>query len=112
MIDAFNPTLPPERNKQNRVHRQPLSHRAMALLTELAAVRTSPLLFPSSRRGAIPTPKVLNRFSPAGAQRTTIYGMRSSFRDWAGDNDAGPLPWQVRIERETAEACLAHIVGN
>jgi integrase len=36
--------------------------------------------------------------------RTTIHGLRSSFRDWAGDHTAFP--------REVCEAALSHKVGN
>jgi hypothetical protein len=34
----------------------------------------------------------------------TVHGMRSSFRDWAGD--------KTSFQREHVEACLAHRVGN
>ncbi len=34
----------------------------------------------------------------------TVHGMRSSFRDWAGE--------ETNFAREIAEAALAHIVGD
>ena len=34
----------------------------------------------------------------------TVHGMRSSFRDWCGE--------ETRFPREIAEAALAHAVGN
>jgi len=107
-FDAALWVLPPERVKQGREHRVPLSGRAAALLAELAAVRTGPLVFPN-RNGHRFEAYNLQRLMPEGA---SVHGCRSSFRDWAGDNEAGPLPWQLRIERETAEGCLAHVIGN
>jgi integrase len=107
-LEAAVWTLPPERVKQGRQHRVPLSSRAMALLAELAAVRTGPLVFPN-RNGHRFEAYNLQRLMPEGA---SVHGCRSSFRDWAGDNETGPLPWQLRIERETAEGCLAHVIGN
>ena len=29
-----------------------------------------------------------------------------------GQERHGPAPWQIRIDRETAEGCLAHVIGN
>ena len=33
----------------------------------------------------------------------TVHGLRSTFRDWAGDN---------KYDRDAAEMSLAHLVGN
>ena len=107
-FDAALWVLPPERVKQGRQHRVPLSGRTMALLAELAAVRTGPLVFPN-RNGHRFEAYNLQRLMPEGS---SVHGCRASFRDWAGDNETGPLPWQIRIDRETAEGCLAHVIGN
>jgi hypothetical protein len=34
----------------------------------------------------------------------TVHGMRSAFRDWAGN--------ETQFQREVAEAALAHVVGD
>jgi integrase len=38
------------------------------------------------------------------AKNTTVHGMRSSFRDWAGD--------ETEFQREVIEAALGHVIGD
>jgi integrase len=52
-------------------------------------------------RAARALQKVLHRMKVTGA---TAHGMRSAFRDWAGDKTSFP--------REVCEAALAHAVGS
>jgi integrase len=99
-------TVPASRMKSGRVHRVPLSDRAIAILQELRllAREDASLIFPGSRNGKplsdMSLTAVLRRMS-AGC---TAHGFRSSFRDWAGDATSFP--------RELAEAALGHVIGN
>jgi integrase len=91
--------------KAGREHRVPLSGRALAILAELAAVRTGDFVFPGQRPGKPLSPKslemVLRRVKVEG---TTVHGFRSAFRDWCGEATSFP--------REIAEAALAHVAGD
>lgn len=98
-------TVPPSRAKSNREHRVPLSDSALTILERLDENRLAEFVFPSPRRpkplAHIALQQVLRRM---GVINATPHGMRSSFRDWAGDVAHAP--------REIAEACLAHVVGG
>ena len=90
-------TIPDERMKAGKEHRVPLSPAALQLLQALP--RTSEWVFPS------PTGKVLSDMSLSAVLKrmeidATVHGMRSSFRDWAGETTA--------FDRETIEHALAH----
>ena len=47
---------------------------------------------------------MLRTIAALGYRGATTHGMRSAFRDWAGDRTTFP--------REIAEAALAHVVGD
>jgi integrase len=97
-------TIPPERMKAAREHRVPLSSRAVAILEKLIEMKTGDVVFESPRGGQlshIAMQKVLARMGMKGA---TVHGMRSAFRDWAGN--------ETHFPREIAEAALAHVVGD
>jgi integrase len=101
-------TVPADRMKAGKVHRVPLPAAAVALLTKLA-----------TENGAVPhahvflgtTPgrplsnmsmlMLLRRMQIVGP---TPHGMRSAFRDWAGE--------ETEFPREVAEAALAHTIGS
>ena len=97
--------IPATRMKAGREHRVPLSDRAFAVLEELAEVKINEFVFPGHRRGKplshVAMAKVMSRL---GAQRVTVHGFRSSFRDWAGN--------ETHFPREIAEGALAHVVGD
>ena len=94
-------TVPPLRMKSKREHAVPLSGRTLEVLAEARQFSdSSGLVFPS------PTGKVLSDNTLSKLLRelgipAVIHGMRSSFRDWAGDSGQ---------PREVAEHALAHIV--
>jgi integrase len=98
-------TVPANRMKGNRVHRVPLSGRAVAILSELQKAQTNEFVFPGQRArrplSGMALEMVLRRMKVEGA---TVHGFRSSFRDWAGDKTSFP--------REVAEAALAHAIGD
>jgi len=94
-------TVPASRMKGNRQHIVPLSDAALALLpTE----RTSDLVFHIGGRGLSDSALRKMVKLAAGTSAVTLHGFRSSFRDWCGD--------ETDASRETAEAALAHIVGD
>lgn len=91
--------IPAERTKTRRPHRVPLSGAALTLLQGLP--RRGGLVFPG-RRGLISGSALLEALRAAsGHAAADVHGLRSAFRDWAGEAAHAP--------REVAEACLAHI---
>ena len=97
--------LPPERMKEPREHRVPLSDATVAILEPLFEVRTGDNVFPNmSGKGHISETALRNLRSRMGVEAWTMHGFRSAFRDWAGEKTAFP--------REVAEMALHHAVGN
>lgn len=97
-------TVPADRVKMQREHRVPLPHRAVEIVKAMKERSRNDYVFAGERdeRPISDTAmtKALRRASPDKA--ATLHGLRSSFRDWAGDETAHP--------REVAEQALAHIV--
>ena len=88
----------------NKHHRVPLSTQAITLLKSLESKNEGALIFPSTK----PTTKLSDMALTAVMRRMEIaavpHGLRSSFRDWVGEETAYPS--------EVAEMALSHIVGN
>lgn len=96
-------TVPASRMKAGVEHRVPLSARATAILTKLKDASVSDCVFPNTDGGMLSDMALsmaLRRIRPG----VTVHGMRSSFRDWCGNET--PFP------REVAEAALAHVLGG
>ena len=97
-------TVPPERMKAKREHRVPLSTQAITLLKSLPSKRLGGLVFPGNK----PKAKLSDMSLTAVMRRMEVdavpHGLRSSFRDWVGEETSYP--------REVAEMALAHTVGN
>jgi integrase len=97
-------TIPGARMKSARAHNVPLSAIALAVLERQATVRAGDAVFP----GASASPLSYNAFATAptkaGIDAGTPHSWRSIFRDWAGDIG--------RIDRDLAEAALAHSLGE
>ena len=97
--------IPASRMKAGVEHRVPLSDAALAVLAQAKLLRDrSGLVFPSALRPGKPLSdmtltKVLR--DNGLADKGTIHGSRSSFRDWCADTGK---------PREIAEAALAHVV--
>ena len=106
-LDAREWRIPGERMKGGVEHRVPLSDAALAVLEQARPLRDdSGPLFPSPTRRGKPLSDmtIAKILRDCGlADRATVHGFRSSFRDWAAD--AGKA-------REIAEAALAHTVGG
>ena len=101
-------TVPAARMKAHAEHRVPLSARALAILDEARTIDDgSGLVFPSTLRRGSPMSdmtltKVLRRIGVA--DRATVHGFRSGFRDWAAECTHAP--------HAVMELSLAHAVGD
>ena len=99
--------IPAERMKSARAHRIPLSDEAIKVLEQARILRDkSGLVFPSpAKPGNAMSDMTLTKVLRATglAERATVHGFRSSFRDWCADTGK---------PREIAEAALAHVVGG
>ena len=93
--------------KGGGAHRVPLSDAALAVLEQARALDDgSGLIFPSSLRAGRPLSdmSLTKLLRDRGlADRATVHGFRSAFRDWCAD---------VGAPREVAEAARAHTVGG
>ena len=106
--DAREWCIPTERMKSGVQHRVPLSGAALAVLEQASQIRDdSGLVFPSPVRPGRPMSdmtltKVLR--STGLAERATVHGFRSTFRDWAAECTNAP--------HAVMELSLAHAVGS
>ena len=100
--------IPSERMKPGMEHRVPLSVQALDLLGEASALREDTgLVFPSPLKPGAPMSdmtltKILR--SVGLAERATVHGFRSSFKNWTLEQT--DTPWAV------SEAALAYSLGN
>ena len=96
-------TVPGERMKAGREHRQPLSTRAVALLLEIRSLGLhDDLVFPSPT-GKPMSDSTLSKLSRELDLGMVPHGARSSFRDWAGETGEA---------RDAAEMQLAHVLPS
>ena len=106
-LEAKTWSVPASRMKAGAEHRVPISEAALAVLAQAHTLRDeSSFIFPSPARPGHPLSdmaltKVLR--DTGLADRATVHGFRSSFRDWCAETGK---------PRELAEAALAHIVGG
>lgn len=119
-LDAALWTIPAARMKAGKEHRIPLSPQAVAMLGELQPEggKADPAehVFQAAGGGALSQMALLmllRRMNEGEAGPTwvdaalrpiTVHGLRSTFRDWAGEETAFPL--------EVAEAALAHVIRD
>jgi integrase len=98
-------TVPAIRMKAGRPHRVPLSKRAIQILHEIEKLGSGEFVFPSQQRGKpLSEGAIVALLKRMKVENVTPHGFRSSFRDWAGEC--------TNFSRETAEAALAHTVGD
>lgn len=99
-------TIPAARMKAGKAHVVPLTGRALEIVESMRQRATSGLVFGGGVDGRpisdTAMTKALRLASPDKA--ATLHGLRSMFRDWAGEETDFP--------REVAEWSLAHQVGN
>ncbi len=100
--------IPAERMKGGVEHRVPLSDAAVAALHEAAPLRgDDDLIFPSPRKHGRPLSDMAltKTLRDCGlADRATVHGFRSAFRDWAAERTNAP--------RAIMERSLAHAVAD
>jgi integrase len=99
-------TVPAARAKTKRDHIVPLSTGALAILREMEPLRSSDddFIFPGQKGAGQSSMTLLALLQRRMKREATCHGMRSSFRDWAGDE--GDVP------RDLAELSLAHAVKD
>jgi integrase len=104
--DAKVWTIPGERMKAGREHRVPLAPAAIAVLRDMRKANPkSDWVFPGSGKGeTLSTMAMLMTLRRMKRTAITAHGFRSTFRDWAAE--------QTAFSRETAEAALAHSIGD
>ena len=87
--------------KAKRIHRVPLTERALAILEKQRGTSKT-FIFPNGKNALsnMALLQCLRRLRPG----VTVHGFRSSFRDWAGDETSFP--------REVAEGALAHMIED
>ncbi|MFI0847267.1 tyrosine-type recombinase/integrase [Mesorhizobium sp. IMUNJ 23232] len=122
-FDANLWTVPASRMKAKREHRVPLTVPAVAILKAIQEDATdtdSPYVFAAARGGMLSDMSisaVMRRMHESSieaggkgwldgkSKRPAVpHGLRSTFRDWAGDHSEYP--------QEMAEMALSHTVGN
>ena len=100
--------IPANRMKGGVAHRQPLADAALAVLEQARCLDDgSGLVFPSlTRRGRSLSDMTLTKVLRDNglAERTTIHGLRATFRTWASE--------KTDAEHAVMELCLAHQVGS
>jgi integrase len=87
--------------KTGKEHRVPLSHRAVAVVSDLP--RTGDHVFASARGGPVNKNALWNVLSGVRPE-LTVHGFRSTFRDWAAESTAYP--------NHVLEMALAHAIPN
>ena len=98
-------TVPANRMKAGRPHEVPLSNRAVEILAGQKQMATSDLVFEGGKAAtSISDTAMTKALRAAGGGDATLHGLRSSFRDWAGDATDFP--------RDVAEAALAHVIKD
>jgi len=95
------------RTKTAKEHRVPLSDPAINVLNKMRSLlaNTGDLIFPGARGGEmsdVALSKIAKLCAPGA--NITLHGMRSAFRDWAGESTSYP--------REVIEMALAHRLGD
>ena len=103
-VDEKTWTIPAGSMKMNRPHRVPLSRQALDVLAEARrhGDDDEATIFPAARADRPVAGGVLGQFM-RDLGTGTLHGMRSAFRSWCAD---------TAVDREVAEAALAHVVGG
>ena len=96
-------SVPASRMKSRTLHRVPLSGPALAVLCAARErLSAADLVFPSPRGKAL-SDSTISALVRTLKINAVPHGFRSSFRDWCAESG---------VDREVAEACLAHVVAN
>jgi integrase len=104
-LEAAEWRVPPEKAKADKLHIVPLVPAAVDILKEMQGLFTpkpDALVFPGLK-GMMSDATMAKVLRKAGADEYTVHGFRSTFRDWAADNNFADS-W--------AEAAIAHANPN
>jgi integrase len=96
-------TIPETRTKTGNAHTVPMSDELVRIIERMAELGTIGTVFPN-RKGQPLSDLALSNLMHLYAGKATVHGLRSGFRDWAGD--------RTHHSREVIEQCLAHAVGG
>lgn len=104
-LDAKLWTVPATRMKASEEHVVPLSEAATSVLQAVheEGLGAGDFVFPAPRGGSL-SDMTLSAVLKRMGRQVTVHGMRSSFRDFAGDTTTFP--------RDVVEMALAHTVGS
>lgn len=94
--------IPGSRMKSGRNHVVPLTDAAIACLPPAGS--PSDIVFPGNKGKPMSDATMAAVLKRMGVVGATVHGLRSSFRDWAGESTHHP--------REVIEAALAHQLGD
>jgi len=98
-------TVPADRMKAGKEHRVPLSGVALAIVHQMAAIRSGDHIFPGAKAGRpLSQMALLMTLRRMGRGDLTVHGFRSSFSDWCAERTAFPA--------EVREMALAHTVSD
>ncbi len=95
--------IPGSRMKMGKTHRVPLTAEALKLLEPFRGLHER-YVFPNPSGQPQSQAAMMGLLKRMGTSGVTVHGFRSTFRDWASES--------ARADREVAELCLAHLVGN
>jgi integrase len=97
-------TVPAQRMKMRKEHRVPLAPVVVELLRGLYTESDNDFVFLGTQAGKPLGHTTLSALLKRMGNEVTVHGMRSAFRDWAGETTAFP--------QDVCEAALAHIKGK
>ena len=104
-LEAKTWTIPAGRMKASRLHKVPLSERALEILSEVHTEDGNSHVFIGPSNGAglsnMAMSTVLSRMK---RNDITVHGFRSTFRDWAAETTHFP--------NHVIEMALAHAIGD
>jgi integrase len=96
--------VPAERMKKRREHRVPLSPAALAILKEMAAIRSGEFIFAEADGKHVDSDILRRVLRRLGRHDLTPHGFRSSFTDWCAERTHYPA--------EVRQMALAHVVDD
>ena len=102
-LSAKTWTIPAVRMKADREHKVPLNTQALAILNDMATIKTNEYVFPSKAKG-LSNMAMLTLLRRMDRADITVHGFRSTFRDWAAESTA--------YTGEVVEMALAHAIKN
>ena len=91
--------------KAGKLHRVPLSRRAISILRDLEKLKQNEFVFPGVKVGkSLSTMSMLQLLKRMSRTDVTTHGFRSTFRDWAAE--------KTDYSNELVEMSLAHAISN